>query len=348
MTDAGPIRLTVPSEQDGRSVLAIAARALGDEALAREVLARGGLWRNRARVTDASLVAHAGDTLFIHRPPGGAYAEVALGAEHVLHEDDDLLAVDKPAGVYVESTPWDAHGHLRGAVEHLLAARTATGSREENERAQLSSRDVPALPSQPAAASVAKVHLVHRLDRDTTGVLLLSKDPAVNPALQRAFEAGAVHKEYVCVCVGEPLEDTFVVETGHGRSRQGLFRVYPLEEVGKELPNGSRVKSMVTRFEVERRLDGATMLRAFPITGRTHQIRLHLAHLGHPLLGDARYGGPAEWRGATVPHHLLHAARLELPHPRTGELLVIRAPLPAWWAVFREGDTLPDPPPTVS
>jgi 23S rRNA pseudouridine1911/1915/1917 synthase len=96
------------------------------------------------------------------------------------------------------------------------------------------------------------------------------------------------------------------------------------------LVNGSRVKAMRTRFQVEWRSDEATLLRAFPETGRTHQIRLHLAHLGHPLIGDARYGGPALWRGELAPHHLLHAERLSLPHPRDGEILDITSPAPEW------------------
>src|SRR6266508_3082018 len=103
---------------------------------------------------------------------------------------------------------------------------------------------------------------------------------------------------------------------------------------------------MRTRFVVEWRMDDpsthstssgqagsgepAALLRAFPLTGRTHQIRLHLAHLGHPLLGDARYGGPATWRDRAVPRHLLHAERLALPHPGTGKPLELVAPAPEW------------------
>ena len=120
------------------------------------------------------------------------------------------------------------------------------------------------------------------------------------------------------------------ITTGHGRSAHGLFRVYPAEEIGRELPNGSRVKRMATRFRVERRLGDFALLRAFPLTGRTHQIRLHLAHLGLPIVADARYGGPAEWRGAPAPQHLLHAERLRLAHPGTGAPLDLRAPAPAW------------------
>lgn len=333
--EGGPIRLTVAPADAGRAALDLAAEALGSEREARAALAHGGLWRNRARLLDGGARLEAGDTLFIHQPPGGVYAEVALEPARILFEDAWLIAVDKPPGVYVESTPWDAGGHLRGAVEALLASRSATETRERTEidtdrgdgdRAVTYRASPSAGTSAPA---VAKVHLAHRLDRDTSGVLLLSKDPAANPALQRAFVEGLVHKQYLCACAGEPPEDEFRVSTGHGRARQGLWHVYPAEEIGRELPGGARVKSMVTRFEVLRRLGGAALLRAFPITGRTHQIRLHLAHLGHPLLGDARYGGPAEWRGLALPHHLLHAERLALPHPISGAPLAISAPLPS-------------------
>ncbi|MFO7166551.1 MAG: RluA family pseudouridine synthase [Chloroflexota bacterium] len=315
MADDGPIRITIPPDASGATVLQIAAEALGSQAEAQRVLERGGLWVNRARVRDALATVSAGDTVFIHRPPDGVYAEVTFDPAWVIYEDADLLAVNKPAGVYVEATPWDAVAHLRGAVERYLERRLATeGAGTE-------------APNAPARSAV---HLVHRLDRDTTGVLLLSKSPAVNAPLQHAFESGEVRKEYVCLCAGEPAWETLTVETGHGRMRQGLWRVYPLDEVGRVLPGGSRVKLMVTRFVVERRLGDAALVRAYPLSGRTHQIRLHLAHLGHPLLGDARYGGPAEWRGRSIPHHLLHAARLELPHPRTGQPLVLSAPLPPW------------------
>jgi 23S rRNA pseudouridine1911/1915/1917 synthase len=310
--DTSPtIRLTIPPEQEGRLLRELVTDALGDELDGLWLIARGGLWVDGARMRDADARARAGAEVAIHRPLAGVYPEVIVAAEQILYEDDDVLALNKRAGVYVDSTPWDAEGNLHAALVRFLAARDGV---------------------------TRKLHLAHRLDRDTTGVLLVSKNPAMNPAIQAAFIGGKVHKEYLCMCAGVPEEDSFAVTTGHGRGAHGLFRIYPAEEIGCVLLNGSRVKAMRTRFQVERRMDApalsagetAALVRAFPETGRTHQIRLHLAHLGHPLIGDMKYGGPAIWRGQPAPRHLLHAERLALPHPRTRERLEIVAPAPEW------------------
>ncbi len=261
MDDSPTIRLTIAPEDDGRPLHELVAEVLGGRLDGDLLIAHGGLWVDGARMRDDDARARAGSQVAIHRPLAGAYPEVVLSLDRILYEDDDLLAYDKPPGVYVDSTPWDAEGNLHAALLRLLTQRDGVAP---------------------------KLHLAHRLDRDTTGVLLISKNPAINPAIQRAFVRGAIHKEYLCLCAGAPHEDAFEILTGHGRSAHGLFRVYPADEIGRVLINGSRVKSMRTRFRVERRLEGAALLRAFPETGRTHQIRLHLAHLGHPLIGDAR------------------------------------------------------------
>jgi 23S rRNA pseudouridine1911/1915/1917 synthase len=308
------IRLTVSPADDGRPLSEIVAEALAGELDAERLIARGGLWVDGARVRDAGAAARAGGEIAIMRPLSGAYPDIAVTAGMILYEDDDLLALDKPPGVYVDSTPWDAEGNLHAALNRFLAERDG---------------------------GVPRTHLAHRLDRDTTGVLLVSKNPAINPAIQRGFVRGKIHKEYLALCAGSPAEPAFEVVSGHGRTANGLFRVYPAEHIGQMLLFGSRVKEMRTRFQVERTLapppalpaveaEEATLLRAFPLTGRTHQIRLHLAHLGHPLLGDAKYGGPVTWRGRPLPYHLLHAERLALPHPRTHAPLEIVALRPEW------------------
>jgi len=305
--DTSPtIRLTIAPEEDGRRLRDLVAEALGSRPNADLLIARGGLWVDGARMRDYDARARAGSEVAIHRPLAGSYPDVVLSLDRILYEDDDLLAYNKPPGVYVDSTPWDAEGNLHAALLRLLAERDGVAP---------------------------KLHLAHRLDRDTTGVLLISKNPAINPAIQRAFLRGAVHKEYLGLCAGAPPNDTFEILTGHGRSAHGLFRAYPADEIGHVLVNGSRVKAMRTRFQVERRMEDATLVRAFPVTGRTHQIRLHLAYLGYPLIGDERYGGPTSWRDTPAPYHRLHAERLALPHPGTGAPLEIVAPAPEWVSV---------------
>src|SRR5262245_41262883 len=297
------IHLTIPAEQDARPLQHIAAEALGDQAAAEKLIARGGLWVDGARIQDLAAQAQGGAQLTIQLPLSGVYPDIVVAAEQILYEDADLLALNKPAGVYVDSTPWDAEGNLHAALTRFIAARDGVTPR---------------------------LHLAHRLDRDTTGVLLVSKNPAINPAIQRGFVRGTFHKEYLPLCAGQPEADEFALTTGHGRTTNGFFRVYPAEHIGQWLLYGSRVKEMRTRFAVVRRLSDAALVRAFPETGRTHQIRLHLAHLGHPLLGDVKYGGPAQWRSRPLPYHLLHAERLALPHPRRRVPLEIVTPPPGW------------------
>ena len=295
--------LTIPTTSPGALLCDALTAALGDATEAARLIARGGVWVDGVRVRDPVMRLPADATIVVQRPPDGIYRKPVVTSEMILYEDDDLIALNKPTDAYVEATPWDAEGHLRAALARFLAMRDG---------------DAPSL------------HLAHRLDRDTSGVLLVSKTPDVNAALQRMFRDGAVHKTYLALCAGLPSFDEIEIETGHGRGRGGIFRVFPLEAIGRTLPQGGTVKSMRTRFRVVRRLDDAALVRAWPLTGRTHQIRLHLAFLGHPLIGDSKYGGPSIWRGIPASHHHLHAERLELPHPRSGAPLVMVAPAPAW------------------
>ncbi len=303
MLDSAPIHLHIETADVGRPLVAIVERAVGNHADAALLIERGGLWVEKARGVDGSMPAEAGAHVTIHTPPGGVYHDIAFDPAWIVYEDADLLALNKPAGVYTGMTPWDIAGNIQIALECFLTKRDGT---------------------------TPQIHAAHRLDRDTSGVLLFSKNPAVNAKLQHSFADKQAHKTYLCMCAGVPEADEWIVETGHGRTINGHFHAYPLEHVGQMLLYGSVVKYMATRFVVAQRLDGAALLQAFPQTGRTHQIRLHAAYVGHPLVGDAKYGGPTTWRGMPVCHHLLHAARLQLPHPRTNELLTIEAPVPKW------------------
>lgn len=280
-----------------------AVRAAGEleYAAALALIARGGVWLDRYRVQNPDHPIGAAQQLGLHfRPAGARRAEVV--AADILYEDAVLLALNKPPGVYVTMTPWDAARDMLWATTQFLTGRDGA----------------PPL-----------LHLAHRLDRDTSGVLLFSKSPSINSALQELFQRHAVHKRYHALVMGQPETDDFESRTGHGRGAYGLFRVYPLDMVGARLPyNNEVVKLMETRFTVVQRFDHVSLVEAQPITGRTHQIRLHLAALGHPVAGDARYGGPSELSGVSLSHHLLHAAGLSLPHPISRQPLHISAPAP--------------------
>lgn len=312
MTPPRPrIDVLVPEALANQPLVAVVAVLAEVEAAeAYELLDRGAVWLDRFRTKQPDLVVAADARLVIHFPPSGAYDSINITPADILYEDAALLALNKRPGWHANYTPWDMRGTLPYALAQYLAARDG----------------------QPAT-----IHFAHQLDRDTSGVLLISKEPLINPALQRLFLTGGMDKMYLAVASGMIEQPTIEVETGHGRGRHGLFRVYPTDMIGQVLPLGAgRVRRMQTRFEVVARRQQATLIRALPLTGRTHQIRLHLAHVGHPLVGDRRYGGPAGIAGIFAPHHLLHARRLAFVHPTTQQPLELIAPLPDTWGPMLE------------
>jgi len=178
------------------------------------------------------------------------------------------------------------------------------------------------------------LRLAHRLDRETTGVLLVAEDASTASALSTAFERGHVHKEYLAIVGGEVAGEDGTIDLAIGEDDSR--RVFVRREVKVE---GERA---VTRWRVERRLAGATLLRLFPETGRRHQLRVHLAAIGHPILGDILYGRPdedyldlvtgvrdARRENGAPARQLLHCERLGFPDPAGGGDVEVAAPLPA-------------------
>jgi 23S rRNA pseudouridine1911/1915/1917 synthase len=228
-----------------------------------------------------------------------AAAEVALGREGLLHLDALVVAVDKPAGVSAQE---DLAGGpaLPGLCSALLA--------------ELGEKETQAL-------------LVHRLDKGTTGVTVLARTKAAQQALLEEFREHRARKEYRVLVAGAPAQDEGTVDLALGPAERGLRKVDP------------RGESAVTRYRVLERYSGASLVAAFPETGRTHQIRVHFLALGCPLLGDTRYGGPAfltRPSGARVDftRPLLHALALSLRHPSGGHL-DLRAPTPVDFGLAR-------------
>jgi 23S rRNA pseudouridine1911/1915/1917 synthase len=243
--------------------------------------------------------------------------EVPASSEiHELFRDDALFVVDKPAGLPVHPSARYHHGTL---VEQMKARYGET------------------LRADPA----------HRLDRETSGVLVCGRGAEVSRRLMAQFVAGQVHKEYLAVVEGQPREDDFIVEAAIAEGTELIRIAVRIDE-----ENGRPAK---TRFRVLHRFerDGAlfAVVRCFPETGRQHQIRIHLQRAGFPLVGDKMYGPDpgyfdrfskkcleeAAWEKLRLKRHALHAWRLSLVHPMSGQKHIFQAPWPDDLRAFTKG-----------
>lgn len=239
---------------------------------------------------------------------------------NILHEDDAIVVVNKPAGMIVHPAKGHWDGTLAGALAHHFG--------------QMSQRGGPTRPG-----------IVHRLDRDTSGVIVVAKTDQAHDALAAQFKARTVEKQYLAIVAGVPQFDRDIINAPIGD--------HPSEREKKAIrPGHASSREAVTQYEVVERFVGYALVVARPKTGRTHQIRLHLAHAGYPVLCDRLYAGrnpkrlfdadlipreqlrtdATERSAATEPileRHALHAFRLALIHPSTGERLQFEAPLAA-------------------
>ena len=206
----------------------------------------------------------------------------------MLYEDEHLLVVDKPAGVVVHP----ARGHRGATLAQALAGRAAGGE-------------------DPARAGI-----VHRLDRDTSGLLVVAKSDEVHRALQEAIRRRELRREYLALVDGCPPARSGTIDAPIGRDRRERTRM----STDTDVPRAAR-----THFELERALPGYALLRVTLETGRTHQIRVHLQAIGHPVAGDPEYGKPGQ---LGLSRQFLHAARLAFAHPVTGEPVDVSSPLP--------------------
>lgn len=207
----------------------------------------------------------------------------------VAYEDDHLLVVDKPAGVVVHP----ARGHRSGTLAQALAGRAAGGE-------------------DPWRAGI-----VHRLDRGTSGLLVVAKSDAAHRALKELLATRELRREYLALVEGLPEARAGTVDAPIGRHR----RERVLMSIDSEEPREAR-----THFELERALSRTALLRVVLETGRTHQIRVHMAAIGHPVCGDTQYGGR---RAYGLERQFLHAARLAFPHPLAPGRVDVSSPLPA-------------------
>jgi 23S rRNA pseudouridine1911/1915/1917 synthase len=221
----------------------------------------------------------------------------------ILYEDGDLLAVDKPAGLVVHPAPGHPGGTLVNALLHEVPSLSRVGG-----------------PQRPG--------IVHRLDKDTSGVVLVAKSDLSHRRLASQFARRTVSKTYLSAASGLFRSPEGVWDMAIGRDRK---------ERKKISPRTSKPRSAVTRWRLLRSLEGASLLKLFPETGRTHQIRVHLAENRHPILGDPIYG-PKPRRGSSYHEACrrygfagrlaLHAWKIGFRHPVTGEPLEVEAAPP--------------------
>jgi 23S rRNA pseudouridine1911/1915/1917 synthase len=265
-----------------------------------QVLVNGAAPRKSYRPT-------TGDVIEVRVPPAVTSTVAAEPIPlHIVHQDDDLLVIDKPAGMVVHPATGHSSGTLVNALLHHATGLSGIGG-------------------------VLRPGIVHRLDRDTSGLMLVAKHDAAHRALAGALKRREVRRIYLVAAWGHFTTDDREVDAPIGRSQSDRKRM-------AVTPDGRRA---VTRFHRLARWRAADLLHAELETGRTHQIRVHLAHIGHAVVGDATYGAGAA-RGISgpdrgwaaqlakrVPRQFLHAAELHFVHPRTGAAMQFRAELPA-------------------
>jgi 23S rRNA pseudouridine1911/1915/1917 synthase len=215
----------------------------------------------------------------------------------VVHEDEDLLIVDKPAGLVVHPAP----GHPTGTLVNALVGR-----------------------GEPLAAGgiagILRPGIVHRLDRDTSGLLMVARSDAAQAALQAQLKARRVKKTYLALVAGSVTAGTGRIEAPIGRDPAHRTRMAVV----------AAGRPATTNYRVRERFEGWTLLELDLVTGRTHQLRVHLAAIGHPIAGDRIYGSAMARRGPEGLERLfLHAWRLELTSPSSGRLIRAESPLPA-------------------
>jgi 23S rRNA pseudouridine1911/1915/1917 synthase len=220
--------------------------------------------------------------------PAAAAPEVAPPELTIAYADDHLLVVDKPAGIVVHPAP----GHAGGTLAHALAAAGARGGEEE------------------------RPGIVHRLDRDTSGLLVVARSDETYERLQRLVRRRALTREYLGLVVGRPRSRGGTIDAPIGRDRHDRFR----HSLDTATP-----RAAVTHFELEELLPQHTLLRVRLETGRTHQIRVHLAAIDLPVSGDPLYGVTGD---LGLERQFLHAARLAFDHPVTGAAVDVTSPLP--------------------
>jgi 23S rRNA pseudouridine1911/1915/1917 synthase len=286
------LSLTVGGDDAGTRLDRFLAQPLGSRSRAVGLIDAGRVTVNGA-VRQKRYALEVGSVVVVAAADGPAQPPVAAADDSVpytiAYEDEHLLVIDKPAGVVVHP----AAGHRTGTLAQALSGVAAGGP------------------------DGSRAGIVHRLDRDTSGLIVVARSDVVHRALTRLLAARELRREYLALVDGRPDARTGTIDAPIGRDR----RDRTLHSIDTDVPREAR-----THFEIERMLPGSTLLRVVLETGRTHQIRVHLAAIGHPVCGDPQYGVAGRYG---LRRQFLHAARLTFPHPVTGAEIDVHSELPA-------------------
>jgi 23S rRNA pseudouridine1911/1915/1917 synthase len=307
----------VGAEHAGRRLDQFLARQNPDTSRARvqQLIAQGKVLLNGAAVR-ASTILRGGESIEITgevaRPPLRAIAEeIALD---VIYEDEDLAVINKPAGMMVHAGAGATDDERnRGTLTNALLHRFGTMSEVSGD---------------------LRPGIVHRLDKETSGLIVVAKNDAAHRKLSVEFSGRRVKKTYIALVHGALKNDRGMVNSAISRDAVRRTRMTTRRSGGREA---------VTHYEVQQRIESDfgkfTLLKVKIETGRTHQIRVHMASLGHPVVGDALYGAPREIRPKTGPpislaRNFLHSAEIAFSHPTTGEVLSLSTPIPGQLEAF--------------
>jgi 23S rRNA pseudouridine1911/1915/1917 synthase len=275
-------------EDAGSRLDAFLAAPLGSRARAQRLI-EAGLVRVDGRAAPKRHLLSAGELVTVEEPEETPAPAVADAPYAVPYADEHLLVVDKPAGVVVHP----ARGHRTGTLAQALSEVAAGGE------------------------DATRAGIVHRLDRDTSGLLVVARSEAAHRALRRMLQAREITREYLALVEGRPPARSGTIDAPLGRDRRVRTRMST---------DADDPRSAVTHFELERALPRTTLLRVRLETGRTHQIRAHLRAIEHPVVGDPEYGTPGR---LGLQRQFLHATRLAFAHPVTGAPIDVSSPLPA-------------------
>jgi 23S rRNA pseudouridine1911/1915/1917 synthase len=311
--------LTVEPQSAGTRLDIYVAARLGPEYSRSQVgrMIKAGLITVAGAPARAASAIRAGDVIEV-APPPAAMPHQSTGAApeiDVLYADAEMIVVNKPAGMTVHPAP----GHPDATLVDALLAR------------------FPELGAMAEPDGVLRPGIVHRLDKETSGVMVVARTPFARMALARQFKDRTVRKTYIAIVRGVLARNQVTVARAIGRHPTERKRMSVASHSAREATSHVLV---LHRFGPEGRDDrGATLVRVRPETGRTHQIRVHLASIGHPCIGDSVYGGgqanlERDAAETGFRRQALHALALAISHPRTGERMEFVAPLPGDFAGF--------------